>query len=701
MKKLNIILIILILNASALLSQEDSIGNNKYGIFGSLSIHQFIASFKKLPDVPTCCPNYNNGSGKGFNLGLLYEIPLPLGLSLGLRTGFANYNGSFYSYENTLVKLDSVIAQGVFEHVLDVNLNDLFIEPYLKISPIKNFSIYAGGHFGTFITNTYHQKEVLVQPSDRGVFVDTHTRTRNQISGDIINADGINSAIIVGADYALPLNAKGSLMLVPHFHYSWGTSDVIKTLNWKINSMYAGASIKYTFIDEKLPPLKYQKTKSLTIADTLIVESEKILKREFKTGQSRYFNDEEVLGDTTIIYETINRTDTIYKRPLPKAEIAMSNDKVIINTQFITEGYPVLPVVFFDPMNDKLQSNYNILQNADKFNIDNLELNPIVFHYNVMNIIGSRLKNDPSQTITLHGYADSIVEKGDCALAQRRAETVKKYFTDVWKIEPSRINFKLKGKICSPQNVTSALSDSGYKENMRVEISTESKKILSSVLRKRALQILSINPKTLSFNPEGSTKYGVKEWYYSLSAGDSQQLLFKNGTGTPETASLELTLEEANKIKNERYLDLEFGIVDTEGKVANVKRAIEVVVDTSNYEFQRLSLILFAFNSDKVPEEAHSDLKSFLTGVNQTSKMKISGYTDFLGTSEYNLELSNRRAQNTAQMVKQYAPNAEITEISGFGFSKFPPGLTQYSSPVERFLSRTVQVEIYRPRDKK
>src|ERR1051325_5499845 len=38
---------------------------------GSMNMHQ--ANFQKLPDVPSCCPTYGNGSGLGGQFGFFYD----------------------------------------------------------------------------------------------------------------------------------------------------------------------------------------------------------------------------------------------------------------------------------------------------------------------------------------------------------------------------------------------------------------------------------------------------------------------------------------------------------------------------------------------------------------------------------------------------------------------------------------------------
>ena len=65
----------LILCSNNIFTQDyDSLfSRNFYGAYIHFNYNLHDASFAKLPGIPNCCPNFENGNGNGFSLGLLTQ----------------------------------------------------------------------------------------------------------------------------------------------------------------------------------------------------------------------------------------------------------------------------------------------------------------------------------------------------------------------------------------------------------------------------------------------------------------------------------------------------------------------------------------------------------------------------------------------------------------------------------------------------
>ncbi len=119
-----------------------------------------------------------------------------------------------------------------------------------------------------------------------------------------------------------------------------------------------------------------------------------------------------------------------------------------VNEYLNTKYYSLLNFVFFEEESYKIPSRYKLLTSSEqtqKFNPESDFLNYEVLdvYYNVLNIIGLRLKRDRTKQIRLVGCnSDKGKEIGNLTLSQNRAETVKKYFTSIWGIESSRIGIE-------------------------------------------------------------------------------------------------------------------------------------------------------------------------------------------------------------------------------------------------------------------
>jgi hypothetical protein len=105
---------------------------------------------------------------------------------------------------------------------------------------------------------------------------------------------------------------------------------------------------------------------------------------------------------------------------------------------------PLLPYLFFDDNSSSIPSKYVVYNNevqAKEFNY-NLLLgkNTLQSYYQLLNIIGKRLSETPGTSIKVNGYRS---KKGQDAknkgISKARADIIRDYFVNIWKIEPNRI----------------------------------------------------------------------------------------------------------------------------------------------------------------------------------------------------------------------------------------------------------------------
>ena len=83
---------------------------------------------------------------------------------------------------------------------------------------------------------------------------------------------------------------------------------------------------------------------------------------------------------------------------------------------------------------------------------------------------------------------------------------------------------------------------------------------------------------------------------------------------------------------------------------------------------------LFAFNSSNLSEQGKTALQSFMSQLDLNDKrlsvelVRVTGYTDELGTEKYNEQLSIKRAQTVASyLTTQYNLDVNVVEIEGVG----------------------------------
>ncbi len=88
--------------------------------------------------------------------------------------------------------------------------------------------------------------------------------------------------------------------------------------------------------------------------------------------------------------------------------------------------------------------------------------------------------------------------------------------------------------------------------------------------------------------------------------------------------------------------------------------------------------------------------KNILPEIKYNSTVQIYGYTDRIGSEEYNRKLSDKRAVAVKDILSSKAKSAKY-EVYGVGENNI---LFDNDSPIGRQLSRTVQVYVITPKEK-
>ena len=651
--------------------ESASTDHTRLGLFGNFNYNLHSADFKKLPNCPSCSPGYRSGSGTGISFGILFEQPFSALFRAGLRLRYNSHNGKLTSTDTTTILYSDYLETGRFEYRLDAIISSFDIEPYTQFNIFPHTYIGIGLSLGFISASTFSQSERLVFPVGSGTFLDsngndTKKRTRNELSGDIPNVVNTLANLNFNISYEVPLNKTKSILAEPRLNYSLALNNLVESdevNKWKINQLSGGISVKYVFLPTKEIFKKYEKIDRI---DTLRKELESIKSTELKIGITSSKKDITVSDNVELTTEIFQRTDTLIipvvtdLKPFITAFGVDSLGNEIQEPVFKIEEFisakiqPVLNYIFFDEGSSVIPKRYNLLskievpsfKEADLFHSTTLQT-----YYELLNVIGNRLNKIQTANIKLVGCNDGgSSAKEDIEISLQRAESVKRYLTEVWKISSERIKIESRNL---PEKASTPIDElEKIEENRRVEIYADNEAILRPIQYTDTLRI--ITPPTIRFKTDIISSKKITDADIIVKHDDKVIKILKSNSSSGKFTDWKLD-EDIMIMKNvTKDLTYKFLVKDSKNNIAStLDKTIQFNVTTvkqkkrekkGDKEIDRFSLILFDFDKADLNAANLKILEDIKRKIKNNSDVYITGHTDRTGDDNYNLKLSIERA---------------------------------------------------------
>ena len=657
----------------------------------------------QLPQAPMCCEPYLSSTSVSMSVSALIRQEITKFLRLNLRGTFMPMSGEFVKDQTIFV---SGATEGLTRSTLTTSMSYIggeIIADFRIANPVR---LMAGVSLGTLTGATFSQQEDLIVPGT-GTF-ENGKRSRNVATG--AEMQGVNTSqmgIVIGLGMDLPMTENHSVVITPELLYTIATADNLTGQAWRTNSLRLGASIGFS-LNAPEPPTPVERRRE-EFVDSVIVRIAADADEYRTRGPERIAIDTVVDPDLVVITERSYRTDTVFipKAPVINAAIkaraveasGATKDVFTINvsTQYVTEALPLLPAIFFESQSITISPRYHQIRVANDFDLKAVAPRTTAVHRDILNILGERLSATPSMTLSLRGTADPTTENADCNLAQQRAIAVKDYLTRVWGIDAGRITVTASTGSCAPDRPTRRLSEEGYAENRRVEITSNDLSLLASVAKRRFNEARTVDPPRIQFDPTGTSTQYVTDWKLEARTGD-KTLFAKFGKGLPEIVTQDLNITTAEQMTSGIPVDVELTINGIRRSTASATTKLAVRKDTSNTELERLTLTLFEVASDEISAVAEEQIKNFVENVPTGSTVIVRGFADMLGNADFNKKLSQKRAESVCATIRKHLRKKVEIQCNDITTDRFPPGIESYVTPEERFLSRTVQIEVKKAR---
>lgn len=620
------------------------------------------------------CGRFENANTLGWIGGNYANIPLSSDIALSVRLYYHKANATFTA-DNPVQPLialgDGSTTALQTQHDLDVSLDYVNLDVLGQYFLSRNIYAAFGLSSGMAARNAFEQQESIIAPQGTN-FLDGST-TRRIAAGYFTDEQGnratnnVRIAGVAGVGAMLPLGS--SFILNPELSFQYAFSRVISSADWKVHAVRGSIGVLY--ILESAPP-----PKPIIVPEPKQPEAPRV-----------------VMAPPVVSLEVnnVNSDGSVEGY----AEVTIQNHRTM-------DILPLLPYVFFNASSLSLPERYHALtaETASSFRENQLSNDQLGVYYELLNIIGARMKLYPEAKLSLVGCIEPMDDgTANKSLASQRAAAVREYLRSVWGINDERISIRSREL---PEIVSTRSVKDGRAENRRVEITASDPRILAPVYVRNAKT--TITPNAIRLQPaiayEGklaSVKHSILDnsgrVLGTTTSSDAQAKTLTSGelnlaslnSTQPLRAITELTTDDGKTARSERSIPVRRSFTSSRGNA-------EVVKDTV---VERYSMILFNFDRSSTIASNNDQILSLIRSrIRTTSSVSIEGMTDYIGKAQNNQRLSEARANAVQNSIEAFIKPVDV-QTKGSGEVK----LFDNALPEGRFYNRRVFVEISTPLD--
>ncbi len=616
-----------------------------FGLAGGGNINFYRGSTQELKAGRIVPTTFHDGNGLGLFIAPLLEYrPANSQWGAMLQAGYDNRSGAW----------DRVTTPCNRPADLSTNLSYWTIEPSLRFAPFKkNFYLYAGPRFAFNNAKAYTYQMGL------------NSTVPGQIPVAAENSDfaAIRSSLVsmqIGAGLDIPLSSQShrtQWVLAPFVSFQPYFGQEPRTIeSWNITTLRVGAAIKFG--------------RGHVIEKPVVVEA----------------------------------FVPVVVAALPEITFTVNSPKNVAAKGSVNEIFPLRNYVFFDLGSSEIPSRYVLLKKDQvaNFKSDDLKMKTpdngsgrsdrqMEVYYNVLNILGDRMSQDPTSTVLLVG---SSLESDLDGLAM--AQSVKTYLVTVFDIAPGRITIQGRNR-----PVLAAGSKNNVQEvtlvnqgDRRVSIESSSPSLLKEFQSDQMIVLVAPLKSYVTFSV-GKNYGDLQSW--SLVITDENGGVQNFGPFTQESVNLSGNALLGNRAKGNFKVRL---VATTKDNVVIEKKTqmhVNQWMSDNNSDGNRFSII-YGFNkSEALPMYRKYLLEVVTPQIPVNGTVMIQGYTDEIGNEAYNQKLSLARANNVQSILQEGLDKAGRTDVkfvtSGLGEdAKTAQFKNKY--PEERFYNRTVIIDL-------
>ncbi len=627
---------------------------------GTYNIHS--ARFSKLGTYPSCCPEFTDGSGLAWFAGAWFGWRLSPSMTLLGRLTASSESGLLSDQERSFVadlRDTAKVVNALFQHDLRASLLSIGIEPLLAFRVVGSLDLMIGARAGVVVTRRFQQTETLTEPADYGTFLGDD-RVWVDTQADIPSAASLRLSAVAGVRYLLPMGPRKKSFLAPELMVHIPLTGVANGVQWNVTQIRLGIALGWSLVKDidTVPPKPQQQPPPQASPPPVIAFTPPLV-------------------STRLIGIDVDGSE-------------LPNQSVRVEQTQVTTLHPMLGHVYFDAVQSVLPDRYrNGIERAKR---DTLRLLPREALHAELFIIAQRMVRNPRARLTLTGTTAGVGADQGPQLARARAQTVRDVLVELG-VPDERIDVQSRN---TPQKMTNASDTTesrlAIEENRRVEIVASSPDITAPL----TLGSTDVDVSPSSYRIVSSIVSVLPITSASVELRHADRVLTRAARPRVPEDTIEVTLSD------EDIAALSDGPIvasviarDSIGQTSSAQATMRVEVSAvskgrvenlGTTQIERYQLILFDFNDVTVSGANARLLAMIRSRITPATRVRIVGATDVMGSSEYNADLSLRRAREVARQLQVSDP-----EVVGSGEqdARFDNSL-----PEGRAYNRTVIVEL-------
>jgi outer membrane protein OmpA-like peptidoglycan-associated protein len=607
-----------------------------FGVTTAANFNFYSGTTQRMSAAVKAPTAFHNGNGLSPYAALRTEYRFNPKWGVILNLGYDARTGTF----------NAVSAPCNCPEELKSKISYVTVEPSLRFAPFSSkFYLFAGGGVSYNINKKFSYTQEQKPDTEF-----------NTAEGDFSDMRKIMYSGHIGAGYEIPLSAitnPTQLSLSPFVSYHPYFGQSPRTVeSWSMQTVRVGLA------------LKIGTTPAKAVIATVVMPAPAANQAQF----------------------------TVFAPP-----------SVPVNRR-VKENFPMRDYVFFDEGSTEIPKRYTLLnkeqavnfkegkfQEPEPNNLSGRSERQMIAYYNILNILGDRMRKNPMTTVTLTG---SSAGKG-AEIGKEEAESVKTYLVTVYGINGARITTEGRNMPINPSEHEGGTIDLDLLRagDRRVEIVSNSP-VLLAPLQLSAVQNDPLDGRVI-FKAEDINKMPLKSWSLEIADDKGNLRYFGPFTSDKESISGNMLLDKRTEGDYNVVLlgETKDGIlVKKESKLHLVRDAT-----TQNEEAKRFS-VLFDFDQSKTVKAYDKFLTDVVAPqVPDNGTVIIHGHSDVIGDVKYNKTLSQNRALDAqrildAELVKLGKKGVKY-EVYGFGADAIAAPFDN-KFPEERFYNRTVVIDV-------